>query len=322
MDISSFYRKENKGFEEESIPRVLGCSPLKGEAHFKRQPPFKKKADLDLRKLKRIEEIREKIGRSISERIWLKEKMMVKLIKEGFFEGKRPWIKACLKANGSFLKLFKKDVRHDLELVQIAVEAAPFSIQYAGEALKKNPLLASIAARQEPMTLSLVDPFLLKEDAFMKELIAYNGLALEFAPHLADDESVAFQAVSQNGYALAHVSERLKNQERIVLQAVKERGKAIRFASQEMQNKEKIVKAAVEKEPMALKFCGRKWQNDKTLVSALLRKDPRVFLFAGEELRHKLSFVLELLEEEIDVIHYAPREMELNPFVVHFDRGV
>ena len=69
-----------------------------------------------------------------------------------------------------------------------------------------------------------------------------------------NDDDVVLAAVTNNGLALQHASERLKRYHDIVLAAVRQNGLALQYASGDMKDNIDIVRIAVRQNGLALQY--------------------------------------------------------------------
>lgn len=75
----------------------------------------------------------------------------------------------------------------------------------------------------------------------------------------------------QDGNALQHASEEMKNNEAIVTAAVQQNVAALKYASEEMKNNEPIVMVAVLQDGNALEHASEEMNNNEAIVIAALQ---------------------------------------------------
>ena len=83
-----------------------------------------------------------------------------------------------------------------------------------------------------------------------------------------DDREVVVAAVTQNGMALEHASDELKNDERVVVAAVTQNGRALEHASDELKDNEKVVLASFNQGGDPIRFASLRLQADKNMQKA------------------------------------------------------
>ena len=111
----------------------------------------------------------------------------------------------------------------------------------------------------------------------------------EITVHSMKSEVLA--AVRQDGRALRHASETLKNDREIVLAAVTQNVDAFEYASETLKNDREIVLAAVTQDGRALLHASETLKNDRTLqrLGNLNSSDAAVKFRALEPLKTKLK---------------------------------
>jgi hypothetical protein len=69
------------------------------------------------------------------------------------------------------------------------------------------------------------------------EAVRQDGWALAYVSnHLRGDREIVVEAVRQNGWALVYATEHLKGDREIVLEAVRQNGRALRFAAEHLRD--------------------------------------------------------------------------------------
>ena len=105
-------------------------------------------------------------------------------------------------------------------------------------------------------------------------------------------------AVNQNGWALSHASEELRNDKEVVLTAVKQDGWALEYVSTELKNDKELVLVAVKKDGRVLRFVSEELQNDKEVVMTAVKQNGDALRYANEEVIE--SLIESLIDVEIE----------------------
>jgi hypothetical protein len=106
----------------------------------------------------------------------------------------------------------------------------------------------------------------------------------EITVHSMKSEVLA--AVRQDGRALLHASETLKNDREIVLAAVTQNVYAFEYASETLKNDREFVLAAVTQNVYAFEYASETLKNDREFVLAAVTQDGRALLHASETLKN------------------------------------
>ncbi|MGR3973108.1 MAG: DUF4116 domain-containing protein, partial [Candidatus Rhabdochlamydia sp.] len=166
---------------------------------------------------------------------------------------------AAVKQNGHALKHASERLKDNPDLVLAAVKQNGHALKHASDRLKndRNLILAAIkpieAQPRYQTGASFYRGVELISAAGAFTAAKQNGAALEHTGEkLRDDPSVVLIAVQKDGVALQHASDRLKNDRNLVLAAVKQNGNALEHASKRLQDDHDLVVAAVKQNWNAL----------------------------------------------------------------------
>eukprot|EP00933_Yihiella_yeosuensis_P001159 TRINITY_DN10189_c0_g1_i1.p1 TRINITY_DN10189_c0_g1~~TRINITY_DN10189_c0_g1_i1.p1 ORF type:complete len:774 (-),score=162.54 TRINITY_DN10189_c0_g1_i1:268-2589(-) len=144
--------------------------------------------------------------------------------------------------------------------------------------------------------LAHAPPKLKADKELITSVMRTAGLALMYADvELRADKSVAMEAVSQNGGALAFVSKELCDDRELVTKAVSTSGLALQYAAAPLRGDRRIAIEAVAHSGLALQYVAKELQNDRDLVLTAVRQHRDALEFAPESLRADSGLVLEAL---------------------------
>ena len=171
-------------------------------------------------------------------------------------------VMAAVVQNGMLLKCARCFIA-DKEVVMAAVRQNPWSLKYAAlNSMKKND------ARKIVMTA-----------------VEQDGYAFVFSRRFASDKEIAKIAVSNYGYTLWCVDEKLKKDKEVVMAAILQDGRALKHASDELKNDKQTVMAAVKNDGRALKSASTILKNDKEVVISAVLQNSSALEFASEKLK-------------------------------------
>ena len=107
-------------------------------------------------------------------------------------------------------------------------------LSYANKELQDNEDVVLEACKKSYLSFEFASSRLKNDRNYVKKIISIKPLAIRFTNYI-DDKELALLAVSKNGLALAHLSDRLKDDEEIVMTAVGNNGKSLQSASKRLK---------------------------------------------------------------------------------------
>jgi len=184
---------------------------------------------------------------------------------------------------------------------------------WGGRAIRAGDNMQEIVAGQAPVRLVRVDPtwhvhldiiaesgLMLGLDAETRRTVAMRhkdvdrnsqgfrqedqGGQLELA-QLFRDRGFVLAAVQEQGGALLHTSQELRDDREVVLCALRENGSALDFVSEKLKSDREVVLTAVRQNGLSLQFAVEELRGDREVLDAALEECGEAFRFASEELR-------------------------------------
>ena len=223
------------------------------------------------------------------------------------------YLTASLKADRSFaLQLVEKNAycfdylleshRDDKEICLKAVENGSGRLfKYASGRLRSDKAVALAAMKRFGFQFDSIDASLLADKSFMKEALAINGAALEYAEKWCkSDRDVVIAAVKNNWQALKFASSRLRCDEEIVLAAVKNSSGALQHAGQTMLDDKQFITKCVKLDGESIRHAGSAIRKDKVFLRELISdcdntQAQRIFQYCETDVRADRELLLKIL---------------------------
>jgi hypothetical protein len=161
---------------------------------------------------------------------------------------------------------------------------------------KSNPRVVLAAVAKLSNSVQDANPVLLDKE-FAINCVRANFNALQYLPAFQDDNDVVLQAISIDGRAIRHASDRIKRDRTVGMHAVRQTGRALYYLDESLKNNEEIVRVAIETFPEAIIHTSEKFQNDNR---ALVR---RAIMLDYNVLRY-----LPIYKEDIAMLQLIPPE--------------
>ena len=206
------------------------------------------------------------------------------------------------------LKNLSPRLKDDLDVMDLAVEHNPNSIQYAGPKVNDDKRIVLKAVKKQGMGFLLreVSPRLKDDEDVVVCATAGDWGALEYASdRLKDDLSVVSVAALKNGRALEYVSDRLKKDRTLAMLGVThgpDGGYGLKFLSDELKDDKKVVLLAVSNTADALRYASERLRDDPEVVTAAVMNNYCSLEHASERLRHNRNFVASLAKKNAGVL--------------------
>jgi hypothetical protein len=145
----------------------------------------------------------------------------------------------------------------DRIMVLAAVAQNGLALQFASEKLRADPDVVKIAVDQNPKSLEHADLHRMRADSRQHWLgeVGKNGMLLQNAPDaIKQDRIVVLAAMNQNGLAFKHIPHDVKSglRREALLAAVAQNGLALQFGSAQLRADPDIVAAALAQNPQAI----------------------------------------------------------------------
>ena len=151
---------------------------------------------------------------------------------------------------------------------------------------------------------------------FALVLVELSGQALMLRRNFCDDQEVVERAVRNDGKALEHASDSLRDNESIVAEAVRQQCEALRFASDRLQDNEQIVEEAARHHCEALRFASDRLRDNEQIVKEADRHRGEALLFARDRLQDDETIVTLAVHHSGEALHYASSRLQDNDAIV------
>ena len=174
-------------------------------------------------------------------------------------------------------------------LAQILVDGLLLSYCFCSKLHLHNREILLAALNQNPAATKFVPSIAWNDPDFLRSLP--ESLKSSFA--------VMRCAVKENGLALAHASEGLRNHLNIVLEAVNSNGLALQYASEAMRQSRIVVNSAILQDRHSLKFAAGSLQ-----LEYLAKHGPTWLQYADSSLTKTVQLSKSSLEQ--DELSWAP----------------
>ncbi|MBA3722028.1 MAG: DUF4116 domain-containing protein [Parachlamydiaceae bacterium] len=247
---------------------------------------------------------------------------------------------AAVKQNGLALE-FADEFFDDEEIALKAVETNGMALQYVSDRIKALKYIALAAVNQNGMAIKFVNGDLIKDLEIVKTAITSNGLAIELISpdYWVDDDELAFNAIKNNAYCLAHLNlndefefaieavkqnvdvyeilgdELLKNIE-ITSKVFSKNGLMLKYAPEEILNNKSIVLIAVTNNGLALEFTFESLQNDFDVALAAVTNDGQALEFVSEQLKKDPQICMAAINNNGDAYTYIDSSLHNEEFLL------
>ena len=241
--------------------------------------------------------------------------------------------------NKTLVELFKMVPEHlldDRQVIFSAVDKDPTILQFASDRMKKDRDIVLKVVQISGTCIAFVHPDLLDDKlvciesikhavgtnrrivlgyinnllffdrTFMKDMVAFDGMLLEYAPNfeIANDRNIVLEAVKQNGFSLQFASQQLRNDVEIVKEATKSEPESLEFASSLLRDDFDLVLNVVRKSKQALVYASPRLRDDEKIVTAAVESYPFSIRFASTRLRNDKSFLNKLISKSPTVTNF------------------
>jgi len=195
------------------------------------------------------------------------------LQREGFLEEASELLQDDMWTLASYLK----PPQH-LELARRAARLAPiYGLRDLPRALRSDRRVWMEAVRQCPMALEFVPPeqVSLEVAAEAVQRCPRAFAVLKASSLLGRSEALALLAFSRDGMLLAHhrLNRAWRHHKRVVLACVRENGLAVEHAAEHLRDDEEVVRAAVAQNGLALAYASRKRRHQGGIVALAARQN-------------------------------------------------
>ncbi|EFC37946.1 predicted protein [Naegleria gruberi] len=151
----------------------------------------------------------------------------------------------------------------------------------------------------------------------MKELLEFNGYALEFLPNsFQDDESLVSIAVKSRGLSLKYASERLRNNPTIVDLAVSQNYYSFEYASRELKNDKMKILEYVERNGLLLEIVPGIFKEDLQIVQMAIAQNPLSIQFASEKFKYGKNLITPLIEKKGELLKFASNSLQSDSNII------
>ena len=163
-------------------------------------------------------------------------------------------VSTAVRRNGAALAHASEEMRSNDEIVRVACQDYPDSLQWATASATLRVVVQQVKLLRRVSSTLLLDP------NFMLDVIeqtAPSGEALEFLPlRLSLDVHFMKRVMEKNPDALNYLSDELRDNFDVVLVAVQHKGVMLKDASDRLRSNTRLVRAACKHTGGALKFAG------------------------------------------------------------------
>mmetsp|Transcript_32079 Transcript_32079/g.65332 ORF Transcript_32079/g.65332 Transcript_32079/m.65332 type:complete len:1912 (-) Transcript_32079:226-5961(-) len=209
---------------------------------------------------------------------------------------------------------------NERKLCLAAVKQNGKALEYVSEHLKKDRGLILAAVKQSGMCLeyAMLGKEASPEDSetrfdIVLAAVQEDGLALQHAPdEMKDISRLVLKAVEQNGFALEFASKSLKESQEVVTAAVKEEGRALKFASDKMQDNLQVVLTALSENGLALEFVSNEMMDMKKVVMTALIQEGEALKFANAHWKNDEDVVKLAVAQDADAILFASERLQIS----------
>jgi len=159
---------------------------------------------------------------------------------------------------------------------------------------------------------------LIQDRNFVLAAVLENGGALFHASQeIKDDREVVLTAVRDNGLALAFASSALRGDREVVLTALEQNGAALEYASDELRASREIALVAVQECGEAFRFVVKALQFDREIALAAVRSSASVMSLLPMFMKEQRDFVLACVQANGDALDFVTPEMRRDGDIVN-----
>ena len=179
-------------------------------------------------------------------------------------------------------------------LALLAAHRTPNILRHLPSIYKFDRDVVRAACLVDPMCINQVNSFFLLDDIpLFRELVAVNGLCIQYAtPKVKLCRDVALAAVAQCGNAFQYLPITWCDQWAFVSLAFKKEPRIFKFASCRIKDTEDMALEAIRYATSNFVDVSFRLQNDFTFVAAAVKLDPKVFLYVTNEVLSHASIIM------------------------------
>jgi len=203
------------------------------------------------------------------------------------------------------LRSISEAYHNDKELIMLAVSQDAFILQYLPGKMRHDPDILKVAVETNGFALQFVDEQFQTRELVRKAVTSRGGCLRFAASHWRKDREIVKLALRENGFAFQFLDDCLKEDRDLMLTAVCSNANALSLLPHPLMRDREIVSAAVELDGEALRYAHPSLRKDPHLVRRAVMQNGKALKYADESLTKDKTIVKEAVQQDGTLMKFA-----------------